>query len=88
MILFKKFKNKNKIANEIIKTRSSTLITKFIKYSRYRKKIIRKKLANLENLSFIDFRIFENISIKKSLNMIFINHDYSKNTFYYLKNQS
>ena len=73
IILFKKLKIKNKITNAIIKTRSSTLITKFINYSNYSKKIIRKNIANFKNLSFIDFKIFENILIEKILNIIFIN---------------
>ena len=72
-ISFIKIKNHNKITNIIIKTRSNTLITKFIKHSRYDKKIIRKKLKIVKNLSFMNFKILENNSIKKFLNMIFIN---------------
>ena len=60
LILSKKFKNFNKITNTIIKIRSSTLITKFNKRSKYRKKKLRKKFKNFKNLSFIDFEIFEN----------------------------
>ena len=72
-ILFKQYKNFIKITNTIVKTRSSTLITKFIKHSRYRKKITRKKFKNFKNLSFMNFEIFENNLIEKFLNMIFIN---------------
>ena len=59
-ILFKNFKNFNKITNIIIKTRSNILITKFIKRSKYRKKKSRKKFKNFKRLSIIDFEIFEN----------------------------